>query len=495
MERTFADSSDVSVALAEHVSTSGADWANRDNQSFHRGADPDPTPYRRPPAVNSFRDNADEEDMADSQSWSAFGSPSAGTGGSGADRTEADPPEPKYGPAPPAGPGRASFGFTAGPISGNHKEGRPTSGAPASGAPFLPPPSGPAPARPPAARSTSARPTSARPSSARPTSASPAPAGPTSHSVRSITGESVLAKSRSSRPLSPAPAAEDDGIGDMIGGPGREIRPHRAARHPHSTTEQVALLESPPRSRGVLVGGFLLGLAVLLGATVAGVSYFSGSSKSLTSVLELGAGKSDERTATAPIDSRTAASFELATAVTKVTMRSEDLGDNLYRISTAEDAGIIPKPVLTQDKVQLNLVPDGDGSTGAVEVVLSSKVLWNLRFAGATDEQQLDLTGGEVGGIELVGGSRVTEIALPAPAGTVPLTITGAIEDLSLTSPAGNPVRVQMQGGAKTVAAGARTLRNVKPGSTLTPKDWATNNRYDVTAEARVTLLSVETVK
>jgi len=52
-----------------------------------------------------------------------------------------------------------------------------------------------------------------------------------------------------------------------------------------------------------------------------------------------------------------------------------------------------------------------------------------------------------------------------------------------------------MQGGAKTVAAGARTLRDVEPGSTLTPKGWATNNRYDVTAEARVTLLSVETAK
>jgi hypothetical protein len=307
-----------------------------------------------------------------------------------------------------------------------------------------------------------------------------------------MTGESRVAQNRQPRPV--PPADEDDGIGDFIGGPGREIRPHRAARHPHSALEQ-ALEEPPRRSRGVMIAGLVLSIAVLLGATVAGVAYFSDSQKSLTSVLELGAGKSDNRTATAPADGRTAASFELATAVTKVTMRSEDLGDDLYRISTAEDAGIIPKPVLSQDRVQLNLVPDGDGTTGAVEVVLSSKVLWNLRFAGATDEQRIDFTGGEVGGIDLVGGSRVTEIALPKPAGTVALKVTGAVDELSLTSPAGNPVRVQMQGGAKTVAAGTRTLRDVKPGSTLTPKGWATNDRYDVTAEARVTLLSVETVK
>ena len=288
----------------------------------------------------------------------------------------------------------------------------------------------------------------------------------------------------------------DEGIGDFIGGPGREIRPHRAARHPHAGAEHPhAATEPPRRGRGVLVAGIALGAAVLLGGTVAGVAYFAGPDKSLTSVLELGAGKSEGRTATAPIDSRTAASFELVTAVTKVTMRSEDLGDDLYRITTGEDAGVTPKAVLSQDRVQLHLVPDGDNATGAVEVVLSSKVSWALRFAGAADEQILNLSGGQVSGIDVVGGSRRTQIALPEPAGTVPVRITGAVDELALTSPAGNPVRVQVRGGAKTVAAGARTLRDVKAGSTLTPKGWATNNRYDVDAESRVTLLSVETTK
>ena len=523
MERTFADSSDVSVAVAEPGSTSGADWANRDNESLYRRAEADPAPYRRPPAVNSFRDEADEEDMADSPSWSAFGSPTTGSSsGEPGAAHPADPPEPAYGPAPPAGPGRASFGFTAGPISGNHVSGR----EPTSGAPFLPPPTGPAPL--PVRSMTGESPTLQAPQShaiRSRTGESATLQAPqshairsrtgesatvqTSHAIRSTTGESAAVQARRShsvrsrtgeseavqarRPRSAPPVDENEGVGDFIGGPGREIRPHRAARHPHAGAEQAFLAEPPRRSRGVMIAGVILSTAVLLGATVAGVTYFSGSDKSLTSVLELGAGKSEGRTATAAVDGRTAASFELTTSVTKITMRSEDLGDDLYRISTAEDAGVIPKPVLSQDRVQLNLVPDGDGSTGAVEVVLSSQVLWNLRFAGATDEQRIDLTGGEVGGIDLVGGSRVTEIVLPKPAGTVALKVTGAVDELSLTSLAGNPVRVQMQGGAKTVAAGARTLRDVKPGSTLTPKDWKTNDRYDVTAQARVTLLSVVT--
>ncbi|MET8148191.1 hypothetical protein ACIBSW_31330 [Actinoplanes sp. NPDC049668] len=428
--------------------------------------------------------------MADSQQgWSAFGSPATP---SSADEhgTPADPPAPKYGPAPPAGPGRASFGFTAGPISGNHN----ARTAPATGAQFPPAVPPPAPRKPEPRMPEPRLPEPRLPESRSPESRSPEPRSPEPHPVRSVTGESVLARSRQAR--TPYAVGEDEGIGDFIGGPGREIRPHRAARHPHATGEQ-AILTGPTGGggRGVFFAGVALSAAVLFGGVIAGVSYFSGPDKSLTSVLELGAGNSGDRTVTAPVDGRTVASFELATAATKLTMRSEDLGEDLYRISTAEDAGILPQAVVDKDRVQLKLVPGGDGGSGAVEVVLSTKVMWNLRLSGAVDEQRIDFAGGAIGAIDLIGGSRVTEIALPEPAGTVALKITGVIDELALTSPQGNPVRVKMQGGAKTVAAGARTLRNVEPGSTLTPKGWATNDRYDVTAETRVTLLSVETVE
>ena len=85
-------------------------------------------------------------------------------------------------------------------------------------------------------------------------------------------------------------------------------------------------------------------------------------------------------------------------------------------------------------------------------------------------------------------------LTLPRPAGTVQVRIAGAVEDLSLTSPSGSPVRVRVDGGVKTVSAGSRTLRDLEPGSTLTPKDWKTANRYDVAAESRLTQLTVKTL-
>jgi hypothetical protein len=52
-------------------------------------------------------------------------------------------------------------------------------------------------------------------------------------------------------------------------------------------------------------------------------------------------------------------------------------------------------------------------------------------------------------------------------------------------------VRVKVGGGAQTVVAGTRTLKNVGAGSTLTPKDWAVQNRYDVGAGAPITTLTL----
>lgn len=491
MDRSSADESDV--ALVDLPSTSGAHWANRDKEALARRPESRQTTFRRPPAVNSFQGEDRGEDRGGDRAtsgevswdafaptgrtngaesaWEAFGAEqTAGqaTGGQAADQPSgqggwltAQPDqqfpgpqsprqqssgqaarhtgeqaqvesnrhwtqheasaEPAFGPAPPTGPGRASFGVTAGPISGARPD------LPTSPAPMSWPEAGAEPAR----------------------------------------------------------GAEDDGVGDFISGPGREIRAHRAARTPESAPPEKR------RSRLLMVATIALTAVVLLGGAVAGVAFFAGDDQSITSMLKLGSGDSDGKVATAAIDGRTAATFEVVAATTKVTVRVADLGADLYKITSAGDSGSAPSPVVTEDRIQLLLSQDGEGTSGNVEVLLSSKVGWALRFIGGADEQIVNFTGGKVSSIDLSGGSRRVDLVLPQPAGTVPVRVTGAIDELSVTSPTGSPVRVQVDSGAKTVAAGDKTLRDVKPGSTLTPKDWKVPNRYDVDAASRITLLTV----
>ena len=126
----FGELSDVSVAVADAPSTSGAHWANRDNDNIYRKTG---TPYRRPNAVNSFP--GDEEDGGaepEPASWWGSTPPAADDGDADGESSWPEPPDqaeqppphrefvtaPPFGPAPPASSSRASFGVTDGPIGG-----------------------------------------------------------------------------------------------------------------------------------------------------------------------------------------------------------------------------------------------------------------------------------------------------------------------------------------------------------------------------------------
>ncbi|MDY7084293.1 MAG: hypothetical protein SYR96_04245 [Actinomycetota bacterium] len=271
-----------------------------------------------------------------------------------------------------------------------------------------------------------------------------------------------------------------------------------AGDRPAETGEQrrvaVAAPPAPPRqSRVVTVGIVMLSLIVLVAGGVVGVAYFTGTDDRLDDVLQLGAGgKSGERTVTAPLDNRSQASFEVLAATTRVNVSIGELGDDLYRISTPEDAGIRPDPVITQDDVKLQVTKDGGGTGGEIDIVLAAKVRWALRFSGYAEEQVINVTGGQITGLELVGGMRTAQINLARPTGTVPIKVNGAVEKLVVSSPTGSPVRIKVGGGVKTVVAGNRTLKDVAPGSTLTPKNWAVPNRYDMGAGAPISALTIE---
>jgi hypothetical protein len=248
----------------------------------------------------------------------------------------------------------------------------------------------------------------------------------------------------------------------------------------------------PPRrqSRFVTAGMAVLGVVALAVVALTGVVYYSGENNQIAEML---GGGGDQRVASGPLEDRTIATFELLAATDRVQLRIADLGDDLYRISSPEGAGIRPSAEMRDDRLRVDVTRDAAGTGGEVEVLLAAKVRWTIRFSGYSAERIVDLSAGRIRGIEMVGGTRRAEVTLAQAAGTVPMKITGGVEELLLRAPTGSPVRIKVGGGAGTVTAGSRTLRDVAPGSTLTPKDWTTGNRYDVDAVAPVTLLTVET--
>ncbi|GIF15350.1 hypothetical protein [Actinoplanes teichomyceticus] len=478
MDRTAIDG-----ATPEPVAPSPSAPA-ADELPVRRPGEPDRV-YRRPPAQEAA------ESAGMPAGW--FGDARAGGGTAAPEAGAAVRPE--SGPATPAGTGRASFGFGTGPISGNRPLGEPeepgtrAGGEADSGGLPIVRRQGPesAPTVPGAAASPSAFPGWAASAWGDGTDRAPAA------SAASWGGPAD--RDPAASPASWGGGADRDPAASPASwGGGADLIPVSSAAAASAAVPGGGRL--PRRqSRVVTVGMTVLGVVAGLVIALTGVVFYAGPDSRVNQMLNLG-GDGDRgagpRTVTAPLDGRTRATFEMLAASDRVRVRVADIGNDLFRISTPDDSPLRPSPQLADDRVRLQMTRDGDGADGEVDVVLAISVRWSLRFAGYAAEREVDLGQGRVTGIEVVGGTRRAVMALSSASGTVPVKITGGIEELTLRAPADSPIRVRVGGGATTVTAGTRTLRDVAPGSTLTPKDWNTSGRYDVEAVAKLTLLSVE---
>lgn len=188
--------------------------------------------------------------------------------------------------------------------------------------------------------------------------------------------------------------------------------------------------------------------------------------------------------------------FEVVGQATTVTVRASDLGSDAYRVSTPDDAGIVPRMVRSGHRLQLHLPSDPDhrsGGPGAVEVRLDPDVRWKIRFTAGAVEHLVDMGGGKVSGVELAGGVTRAELTLPRPSGTVPIQLTGGAGQLLLHVPGNVPARVAVASGAGTVVVDGASRGGVGAGTVFTPPDWeSTDDRYDVQAMAGVSVLTVD---
>ncbi|AGZ42182.1 hypothetical protein [Actinoplanes friuliensis] len=193
-------------------------------------------------------------------------------------------------------------------------------------------------------------------------------------------------------------------------------------------------------------------------------------------------------TATAALEGRTTAGFDLIDGAKRVTVRAADLGDSLYRISTPETGTVVPRADEQDGRVRLRL----DGDAQAVEVLLNAAVLWDLRMAGGADLSTIDLSAGRVGGVDLTGGAGRIALTLPRPDGTLNVRMSGGVSLFDVRTAGAVPVRVRVGSGAGQVTVDGRSHAGVAAGRTFTPDSWdATANRVDVDAAAGMSALTV----
>jgi hypothetical protein len=240
----------------------------------------------------------------------------------------------------------------------------------------------------------------------------------------------------------------------------------------------------------------VIGLAVLLGTVVLGgkpkTSSGTGAAKKAASVASPA-----EHSVAASAAGRQKAQLEMTSGAETIVIRSSDIGDDLYRVSTPQNSSLVPKATVTGDTVQLTLATSGDTGAATAEVVLSDKVVWQLKLSGGGMKETVDFSTGKLSGLEFPSGASDIEVTLPKIDGSVTVKLAGGAGQVKVHAPQNIPVQVKVGGaGAGVVTVDGQTKNSVKAGTDITPTTWAkAKDRFSIDAAAGLAKLIVDRTK
>ncbi|MEU7908751.1 hypothetical protein [Actinoplanes sp. NPDC049118] len=264
-------------------------------------------------------------------------------------------------------------------------------------------------------------------------------------------------------------------------------------------TARPAPVEPPPGRPGRFRTGLVITLSalVLAGAGLALVSVARDRARATAATpVAPPAPSATAAAGTGPLSTpargRTDASFELVSDTATIDLRTAALGGDLYRITTPDGSGVVPRAAIGDDGVRLFLDDNGERGDAAVTVVLSAEVRWRLRITGGVKRGVFDLSGAEVDGVELAGGATRIDLTLPKPDGTLPIRMSGGVNRFEVRTGGRVPVRVRTREGAGQVRLDGRTDDGVARGASFLSPDWEdSTDRIDLDAVAGVGTLRV----
>ncbi|WP_052388550.1 hypothetical protein [Dactylosporangium aurantiacum] len=240
-----------------------------------------------------------------------------------------------------------------------------------------------------------------------------------------------------------------------------------------------------PRPRTVLLVGGIILLAILVIAAVTAAVWRARHT----------ATDRASHTVSAAVAGRDAATLDLLSGVTAVTVTAADLGDTLYRVRTPDDGRTVPSVTDLDGRIGVQLSDSGNGAPdkGVVTVELNRDVRWTVRFTAGSTSNTADLRAlRETGGVEYIGGVSSIELTLPAAKGVVPVRMSGGAGTFRIHLPQNGPVRVVAGGGAGSVTVDGTRHDGVTGGAAFQGGDTAAADRFEIDNTAGVSSVIVD---
>jgi LiaF transmembrane domain len=220
---------------------------------------------------------------------------------------------------------------------------------------------------------------------------------------------------------------------------------------------QLILNHTLPRQQATIVG--LAATAVIV---VAAVLYAT-----LAPASSVGARQTD---VSEPIMGLTAASLDTSYDGASMEVQAGSLGNLLYKAHVDYPSGENPPNFSLDHETGTLAIQGRDGFSSFhlfgsnrrhILITLTNQIPWSIKIGGGAADVRLDLRRLQLSKVEISGGASRVDAQLPAPKGTVILTVDGGASDLTLRAPAETQWRVSVGGGASAITINGSTSASV----------------------------------
>lgn len=184
-----------------------------------------------------------------------------------------------------------------------------------------------------------------------------------------------------------------------------------------------------------------------------------------------------------------AATFEFVDNTTELTVTIGSVEEGWFRVTTPRGSGVKPRVQLDGAALRVGIEPTGEKGSGRIDVLLSEDVDWTVRTRGGFRTAALDLTGGSVDRVDLLGGVAELDLALPRLRAELPIVLAGGAREWRITTDGRVPVRAAFRRGAGKVTLYGDREKGIERGDELSAGSGS--DGIDLNAEEGVGTLTV----
>ena len=201
-------------------------------------------------------------------------------------------------------------------------------------------------------------------------------------------------------------------------------------------------------------------------------------------VTRIGVGGVSVLDSAAQREGLTAARLEIAVGAADLDVKAAGLGDQLYR-AHVEHTGNPPEVTFDRPTGTLRIAHRPDwmwfgGDRLRISVTLSDALVWTVDCSTGATHGTVDLASAQLARLAVKTGASRVQLGLPAPKGTVPVSMEGGSVTLDVSLPAAAAVKVHADGAAVHLRAGGVSMDGLGAREWKSPDFDGASDRFDV---------------